>query len=138
MIDPVQVSDHRCGRRTAQAVDRDNWQPAGLSRADTYASNYGRRSRLSPATTWGRDCMQSLSGLQGHETGFVDSNDESDVVVDTFVRGDHTSWRGVVNSGVDSDVQSMRGHISGGSNDIRRSNRVDEANYWRNGASRMS
>jgi hypothetical protein len=138
MIDPVQVSDHRCGKRAAQAVDHDNWQPAGLSRADTYASNYGRLSRLSPATTWGRDCMQSLSGLQGHETGFVDNNDESDVVVDTFVRGDHTSWRGVVQSGVDSDVQSMRGHISGGADDVRRSNLVDEANYWRNGASRLS
>jgi hypothetical protein len=138
MIDPVQVSDHRCGRRPAQAVDRDDWQPAGLSRADTYASNYGRRSRLSPAIAWGRDYMQSLSGLQGHETGFVDNNDESDVVVDTFVRSDHTSWRGVVHSDVGSDVQPMTGHISGGSEGVRRSNRVDEANYWRNGASRMS
>lgn len=138
MIDAIQVADHRCGKRAAQAVDRDNWQPAELSRADTYASNYGRPERLAPTTTWGRDCMQSLSGLQGHETGFVDDGVESDVVVDTFVREDHTSWRGVVNSGVDTDVQSMRGHISGGSDGIRRSNRVDEANYWRNKASDLS
>lgn len=138
MIDAVQVADHRCGKRAAQAVDRDNWQPAGLSRADTYASNYGRPERLAPTTTWGRDCMQSLSGLEDHETGFVDDGVEPDVVVDTFVRGNHTSWRGVVNSGVDTDVQSMRGHISGGSDGVRRSNRVDEANYWRNKASDLS
>ena len=138
MIDAVQVADHRCGKRAAQAVDRDNWQPAGLSRADTYASNYGRPERLAPTTTWGRDCMQSLSGLEGHETGFVDDGVEADVVVDTFVRGNHTSWRGVVDSGVDTDVQSMRGHISGGSDGIRRSNKVDEANYWRNKASDLS
>lgn len=138
MIDAVQVADHRCGKRAAQAVDRDNWQPAGLSRADTYASNYGRPERLAPTTTWGRGCMQSISGLQGHETGFVDDGVEPDVVVDTFVRGNHTSWRGVVNSGVDADVQSMRGHISGGSDGIRRSNRVNEANYWRNKASDLS
>lgn len=128
MIDAVQVADHRCGRRAAQAVDRKNWQPAGLSRADTYASNYGRPARLSPTTTWGRDCMQSLSGLEGHETGFVDSNDESDVVVDTFVRGVHTSWRGVVQAGVGSDVQSMRGYISGGSEGVRQSNEADAVN----------
>lgn len=135
VIDAVQVADHRCGKRAAQAVDRENWQPAGLSRADTYASNYGRRAQLSPATTWGRDCMQSLSGLQGHETGFVDDGVEPDVVVDTFVRGNHTSWRGVVNSGVGSDVHSLRGHISGGSDEVRRSNEVDQANFWRNRAS---
>ena len=136
-IDAVQVADHRCGKRAAQAVDRDNWQPAGLSRADTYASNYGRPERLTPTTTWGRDCMQSLSGLQGHETGFVDDGVEPDVVVDTFVRGNHTSWRGVVNSGVESDVQSLRGQISGGSDEVRRSNEVDQANFWRNRASNM-
>lgn len=135
MIDAIQVADHRCGKRAAQAVDRENWQPAGLSRADTYASNYGRPAQLSPATTWGRDCMQSLSGLQAHETGFVDDGVEPDVVVDTFVRGNHTSWRGVVNSGVGSDVHSLRGHISGGSDEVRRSNEVDQANFWRNRAS---
>ncbi|GAB7322062.1 hypothetical protein MBLNU13_g03105t1 [Cladosporium sp. NU13] len=137
MIDAVQVADHRCGERAAQAVDRDDWQPAGLSRADTYTANYGRPPRLSPATTWGRDCMQSLSGLQGHETGFVDDGVEPDVVVDTFVRGNHTSWRGVVNLGVGSDVHSLRGHISGGSDEVRRSNEVEQANFWRNRASKM-
>jgi len=127
MIDAVQVADHRCGRRAAQAVDRGNRQPAGLSRADTYASNYGRPARQSPATAWGRSCMQTL---EGWNTGFVDSNDESDVVVDTFVRGDHTSWRGVVQSGVGNDVQSMRGHISGGSEAVRRSNEAGAVYGW--------
>jgi hypothetical protein len=127
MIDAVQVADHRCGRRAAQAVDRGNWQPAGLSRTDTYASNYGRPARQSPATAWGRSSIQSL---EGWNTGFVDSNDESDVVVDTFVRGDHTSWRGAVHSGVGSDVQSMRGHIDGGSDEVRRSNEAGAVYGW--------
>lgn len=67
----------------------------------------------------------------------MDDGVEPDVVVDTFVRGNHTSWRGVVNSGVESDVQSLRGQISGGSDEVRRSNEVDQANFWRNRASNM-
>lgn len=134
MIDAVQVADHRCGRRAAQAVDHES-RATGLTRADTYRSNYGRPERLSPATTWGRGCMESISNVQGYETGFADDGDESDVVVDTFVRGDHTSWRGVVQSGVGSDVKSMRGHISGGLEEVRRSNEADAVNgcngQWR-------
>lgn len=130
MINAVQVADHRCGRRAAQAVDHESHAPTGLSRADTYRSNYGRPERLSPATTWGRGCMESISNVQGYETGFADDGDEADVVVDTFVRGDHTSWRGVVQSGVGSDVQSMRGHISGGLDEVRRSNEADAVNGW--------
>lgn len=130
MIDAVQIADHRCGRRAAQAVDHESRAPTGLSRADTYRSNYGRSERLSPATTWGCGCMESISNVQGYETGFADDGEESDVVVDTFVRGDHTSWRGVVQSGVASDVHSMRGHISGGSEEVRRSNEADAVNGW--------
>ena len=137
MIDALRVTDHRCGKRAVHAVDCDDRRPAGLSRADTYASNYGRPQRLAPTTTRGRDRKQSLSGLRGHETGFVDDGVESDVVVDTFVRGSHTSWRGVVNSGVGSDVNSLRGHISGGSGEVRRSNEVEQASFWRNRASRV-
>ena len=127
LIDAFQVADHRCGRRAAQAVDRES-SASGPSREEIYAANYGMPSAGSPATAWGRDFLRSFCDLPGRDSGVAD--DEPEVIVDTFVRPGHTSWSGAVRSGVGSIVHSLRGIIVGGSDAIRHSNEVDAANGW--------
>lgn len=122
MIDAVSVGDHRCGRRAAQAVDHEV-QPTGPSREEVYAANFRGGYSTVPAELVG----------QGGIYGFVDPDNEPNVVVDTFVHSGHTSWKGVVRAG--DSVESLGGQLDGGAEGVRRSNeaeRLEQANGWRN------
>jgi endogenous inhibitor of DNA gyrase (YacG/DUF329 family) len=134
MIDAVQVSNHRCGQRAAQAVDHESWA-SGPSREDKYAANYviSSSERWTPASAWGRDCMDTFSGMPGDDSCL----DDPPVVVDTFVRNSHTSWNGVVHAG-EGSTQSLTGRIGGGTEGFRKSNAADAANDWPNRRSDMS
>lgn len=98
MIDAWAVSDHRCGRRAAQTVDNEA-QPTGRSRADVYAANFGDLSL----------------------------DDKPQVVVDTFLREGHTSWKGLVRSKSGGSSESLGGKLGGGARGVRRSNEADGA-----------
>jgi hypothetical protein len=130
MIDVCQVSDHRCGQRAAQAVDYES-RVTGPSRADKYETNYGPE-QLTPASALDRDCTNAFSDLPWRDSCL----DEPPVIVDTFVRQGHTSWE--LYSGVGSAVQSLKGHISGGTEAIRRNNTEDAMNGWNVNTNGMS
>lgn len=123
LIDAFAVQDHRCGRRAAQTVDAEV-QPTGPSREEVYAANHRASMQFSSTTLWGQDCVRTLNDAS--------SSNEPDVVVDTFVRRNHTSWKGTVRSRAGSAEQSMEGHVHGGSDGVRMSNEADDTNGWNN------
>lgn len=117
MIDVVSVGDHRCGKRAAQAVDHER-QPTGPSREEVYAANFRGGYSTGPAELVGQDGIY----------GFLDSDNEPNVVVDTFMHSGHTSWKGIVRAEDGASTESLVGKLSGGVEGIRLSNEADRAN----------
>lgn len=113
MIDAVSVTDHRCGKRAAQAVDNEA-QSTGPSREEVYAANFRAGCSTVPAELVG----------QGGIYGFLDSDNEPNVVVDTYLHSGHMSWKGVVRAG--DSVESLAGQLEGGAEDVRRSNELEQ------------
>lgn len=130
MIDAVAVSDHRCGRRAAQAVDSES-TPTGPSREEVYAANVQVNNvtipsqEWSPATNWGKNCGEILHN-------WSEDDDSEDVIVDTFVRDGYTSWKGVMRTESEDENETIEGRVVGGMYGVRRSNEWDEARGWRN------